>query len=928
MSVRRMVVQSVVLLPASAGLALPLQAQCVPEWSAVQVRPFGSGMNVRAAVEWDDGTGPALYLGGDFSILSGTFTTGVTKWDGTKFTSMNCGFFQGNGGQFGTVSGLTSWDPDGDGPQPSVLVACGDFVFTNGNAFTSVSNVAMWDGTSWSPIGGGYEFANPNPQGGGGSGRVTDVKVFDDGSGPKLYACGDFILSDAHRNLARWNGSAWEGVGPTYSLQGSFERMLAHDDGGGSKLYFTGVNINLFPASVPATYMVRWSGTAFETVGAGPGNPATVGNPRYLGDMATFDPDGAGPQAPLLCVAGRYGSLGNSQLDLFTWNGSAWTQRTVPSSEPGEATNNYRGLTTLTVFNDGSGPALYMGPQQVNDGAHPASAHFYRAKKWNGTTFSNVAASSRPNTPQNESTVPACMAPFTLGGGSKLCIGYYAQGEGILQQFNGSQWNSMPEQSGPEGKLRVIDSVMWDSDGAGPNPALLYCVGEFPWGNAATYDGQSFAPLPALPASTLPLASIDDVHLSCAVFNDGSGEAFYVGATKGATIDDVPASLGSGVYKLSGSTWTPVGVEKSFHALNPNTGTTNDDSIVALRAFNDGSGSKLYATGRFETINGVTVNNVARWNGAAWEPVGSSGPLAGATSVMADASLGVYIPRGSQLLTFDDGTGTALYLAGQFTRVGGVRAAGIARWNGAAWSAYGTDFSEPVRLSGQLAVAVHDDGSGAKMFASGMAIGGSLNTYEPHVHRHDGAGWSEITSGFAPTLGPVWLMGSLDNGSGRKLLLSGADIENGVCDIYEFTGSSWAEVPDSMCYGDGWGRVQAFEFATLRHGVLCNTGPGMNGTLRGCQYFGVDMRPSLTMSVWGCGSATPVTCPADLGRQGGVTGADGSLDNNDFIAFISFFFNADPHADMGRQGGLPGRDGQFDNNDFIAFINAFFAGCP
>jgi hypothetical protein len=71
----------------------------------------------------------------------------------------------------------------------------------------------------------------------------------------------------------------------------------------------------------------------------------------------------------------------------------------------------------------------------------------------------------------------------------------------------------------------------------------------------------------------------------------------------------------------------------------------------------------------------------------------------------------------------------------------------------------------------------------------------------------------------------------------------------------------------------------------------------------------------------GCG-------PADLGSVGGVPGADGHLDNNGFIAFISYFFNSDSHADVGVSGGLSGHDGLYDNNDFIAFINHFFAGCP
>ncbi len=71
----------------------------------------------------------------------------------------------------------------------------------------------------------------------------------------------------------------------------------------------------------------------------------------------------------------------------------------------------------------------------------------------------------------------------------------------------------------------------------------------------------------------------------------------------------------------------------------------------------------------------------------------------------------------------------------------------------------------------------------------------------------------------------------------------------------------------------------------------------------------------------------PVPCPADLGQQGGLSGGDGLLDNNDFIVFIDDFFNANALADVGVQGGLHGSDGLFDNNDFIAFIDLFFAGC-
>ncbi len=69
-------------------------------------------------------------------------------------------------------------------------------------------------------------------------------------------------------------------------------------------------------------------------------------------------------------------------------------------------------------------------------------------------------------------------------------------------------------------------------------------------------------------------------------------------------------------------------------------------------------------------------------------------------------------------------------------------------------------------------------------------------------------------------------------------------------------------------------------------------------------------------------------CPGDIGRTGGVPGADGERNNNDFVVFIDYFFSANPLADVGRTGGVPPGDGVFDNNDFIVYIDQFFTPCP
>jgi uncharacterized membrane protein len=66
---------------------------------------------------------------------------------------------------------------------------------------------------------------------------------------------------------------------------------------------------------------------------------------------------------------------------------------------------------------------------------------------------------------------------------------------------------------------------------------------------------------------------------------------------------------------------------------------------------------------------------------------------------------------------------------------------------------------------------------------------------------------------------------------------------------------------------------------------------------------------------------------ADVGGEGGSSGSDGLLDNNDFVVFIDRFFARDLRADFGSEGGATGPDGLFDNNDFVVFIGQFFGGC-
>ena len=108
-------------------------------------------------------------------------------------------------------------------------------------------------------------------------------------------------------------------------------------------------------------------------------------------------------------------------------------------------------------------------------------------------------------------------------------------------------------------------------------------------------------------------------------------------------------------------------------------------------------------------------------------------------------------------------------------------------------------------------------------------------------------------------------------------------------------------------------------------GVRAPDGPGVGNALAGNNGANVtagSYRIDLTGACFS-GPAGPCSA-ADVGMAGGEPGQDNLLDNNDFIAFINFFFAQNSIADQGQAGGEYGSDGLYDNNDFIAFINHFF----
>jgi hypothetical protein len=171
--------------------------------TGVDVQPpaFPSaGTDVRAAACFDeDGAGPnppRLFIAGKFLTIDGLAVNGIAKWDGTSWSGVGTGVDGFTVTNAEVINALFDYDPDADGPLPSVLLAGGDIDGIDGVATT---DLAAWDGQSWS--------AMPDA----GLLRINVLTVFDDdGEGPRpatLYAGGGF-----GGMVARLDGGVWSSL--------------------------------------------------------------------------------------------------------------------------------------------------------------------------------------------------------------------------------------------------------------------------------------------------------------------------------------------------------------------------------------------------------------------------------------------------------------------------------------------------------------------------------------------------------------------------------------------------------------------------------------------------------------------------------------------------------------------------------------------
>lgn len=355
------------------------------------------GAAVTALQVFDDGSGSALYAGGYFTNAGATAASDLARWNGTVWSSVG-------GGTSGGVQSFAAWN-DGSG---LALYVGGQFATAGG---VSVNNIAKWNGTSWSPLGNGTS--------GGGLGygpSVNALAVYDDGTGSALFAGGGFTSPASE--VAKWDGSTWSPLGSGVSGVGGVYALAAYDDGSGPSL-FVGGNIG----NSVGNGLLRWNGAIWSSIGAN--------FPTYA--LKTFD-DGSGPA---LYVGGQIDAMGN----IARWNGT-WAML-------GSGVNDR--VSTLAA----DGPVLFAGGSFTAAGGIP-SLH---AAEW-------------------EPCVSGETAPF--------CFGDFADGLVDCPCSNiGQPGHGCNNSSGSGGALLTV------SGNTSPDTILLSVTGELPNATSIFFQGDA-----------------------------------------------------------------------------------------------------------------------------------------------------------------------------------------------------------------------------------------------------------------------------------------------------------------------------------------------------------------------------------------------------------------------------------------------------
>lgn len=660
------------------------------------------------------------------------------------------------------VNAVTTWDSDGPGSAPMLVVVGTSSTFGPVETNVTANYIGAWDGVTWRAFGTGLNSA------------VNSIAVFDGA----IIVGGAFSTAGGNpaNRVARWTGSAWQALGDGFN--NTVRAITVHQ----GQLYAAGE----FTASglTSVSRVARWDASTltWQPLASGVGGGtvrAVVGNGANL------------------FVTGEFTTAGGAPANqIAAWTGSAWQPLGT-------------GLT-----GDGRALAVHLGEIVVGGSFFQAGGVSCRVARWDGSSWHAVGT----NISSGEVRELESVSGMLHVGGNVVVAGVTHR----IARYDGSLWQPLGGASansavsaiaGDEenlwitgdfteiGGLRVSNVATWNGEEWGAlggglvgGEGVANCArefanrlvvgGRFQWAGGvahksiAQWDGLSWSPLAhglsyqtsSGVADVRALAEFEGDLIVGGIFSESGGTPLRniarwngsgwealgegLGASTSSDVDAIHVHQGAlfagGKFANSGSTST-----NNIAQWNPTTqawsplGVGVDARVRALASY----GGNLIVGGEFHSAGGVTREGIALWTGATWDHVGA---LFNSTGVYA--------------LTVFAGD---LIAAGGFTYAPGVPGR-IARWDGGTWWLLGSGINGTVN-----ALAVYDGGlvatggftTAGSSPAANIAVwgGSSWSTLLQGIHNGSGGG-TNVGNALAQYQGELVVGGQFRGSGGRPAL--------------------------------------------------------------------------------------------------------------------------------------------------------------
>ena len=324
------------------------------------------------------------------------------------------------------------------------------------------------------------------------------------------------------RCLASWDGRQWSTpLGQIDDNQGLVDDaiVLLPQSSPARGGYYIGGEFSSV-AGTPALSAARWDGKTWSALGTGPGAAFTNCIAPYTEAIT---------QRELLYLGGGFAMYqGLPANSLLRWDGVQWSPLSPTLNKPNSSPTARPEVYALETYDDDGPlgkrpPGLYVGGWHKGAGA----VESYNVIRWDGAQWEGLG-------PGVADTVYSLGVFDDDGPGPRpealFVSGTFNRAGGILMngfaRWDGHEWTAPPLFGG-----NARDMLVWDRDGAGAEPPMLYATGFFA-GAIKRWRGQGFGWEP-LPGGGLAQGVGATYGLSLAVWDeDGPGPnpgGLYVG---------------------------------------------------------------------------------------------------------------------------------------------------------------------------------------------------------------------------------------------------------------------------------------------------------------------------------------------------------------------------------------------------------------